>query len=208
MSSINVLNIIVLNPNAKFTDDLKFEIVFECLAELKKEIEWKVIYIGSADDDHYDQELESVEIGPLQLGTMKFQLDAACPDYKKIPEGDVLGVTAILICCSYNNQEFFRCGYYLNNMYDNEDMNLNQPENVQIEHVVRSILADKPRITKFNIYLDNESKQIPVYKNENNMFKDGKIAQEQFKQMINDKNNNSNPFDISQINTLNNQNKP
>lgn len=208
MSSINVLNIIVLNPNAKFTDDLKFEIVFECLAELKKEIEWKVIYIGSADDDHYDQELESVEIGPLQLGTMKFQLDAACPDYKKIPEGDVLGVTAILICCSYNNQEFFRCGYYLNNMYDNEDMNLNQPENVQIEHVVRSILADKPRITKFNIDWDNESKQIPVYKNENNMFKDGKIAQEQFKQMINDKNNNSNPFDISQINTLNNQNKP
>ena len=56
-----------------------------------------MIYIGSADDDHYDQELESVEIGPLQLGTMKFQLDAACPDYKKIPEGDVLGVTAILI---------------------------------------------------------------------------------------------------------------
>lgn len=34
MSSINVMNILVLNPNAKFTDNFNFEIHFECLSEL------------------------------------------------------------------------------------------------------------------------------------------------------------------------------
>jgi hypothetical protein len=81
----------------------------------------------------------------------KFTLNAPCPDYMKIPDNDVLGVTAILLCCLYCGQEFFRCGFYLNNVYDNEEMNVNPPEQIVIDKVVRSILADKPRITKFNI---------------------------------------------------------
>jgi histone chaperone ASF1 len=79
MSSINVLNVIVLNPITRFRDQLQFEIVFECLSELKNgifiDIEWKVIYIGSAEDDTYDQVLDSVLIGPLQVGSMKFILE-------------------------------------------------------------------------------------------------------------------------------------
>ena len=194
MSSINILNIIVQNPEARFTDPFKFEIVFECLSELKKEIEWKMIYIGSADDEKYDQILDTLEIGPLQLGSMKFVFDANAPDYKKIPEGAILGVTAILLCCSYNNQEFFRCGYYLNNIYDNEEMNLNQPEIIQIDHVVRSVLADKPRITKFNIDWDNEVNKIPEFKNNsgNFMFSEGKMDNEKFMSLVNNK--NENPF--------------
>jgi hypothetical protein len=40
-----------------------------------KDIEWKIIYIGSAEDNKYDQVLDSVLIGPLQIGQMKFTLD-------------------------------------------------------------------------------------------------------------------------------------
>lgn len=36
MSSINVLNIIVHNPVDSFINPFKFEIVFECLSELKE----------------------------------------------------------------------------------------------------------------------------------------------------------------------------
>jgi hypothetical protein len=39
------------------------------------DIEWKVIYIGSAEDEIYDQVLDSVLIGPLQVGSMKFVLE-------------------------------------------------------------------------------------------------------------------------------------
>lgn len=35
MSSVNVLNIIVLTPQTKFEEIFQYEIVFECLSELK-----------------------------------------------------------------------------------------------------------------------------------------------------------------------------
>ena len=194
MSSINILNIIVQNPEARFTDPFKFEIVFECLSELKKEIEWKMIYIGSAEDTKYDQILETIEIdGPFQLGSMKFEFTGEAPDISKIPESEILGVTAVILCCSYNNQEFFRCGYYLNNLYDNEEMNLNPPEKVDTSHILRSLLADKPRITRFDIDWDNEcmnkNNEQEKDNNENFMFKEGKIDGQKFNSFQEDKNN-------------------
>ena len=48
MASINILNIIPKTTINKFTDPFSFEIIFEVLAELTKEMEWKMRYIGSA----------------------------------------------------------------------------------------------------------------------------------------------------------------
>ena len=42
MSSINVMNVIVNNPVESFLNPFKFEIIFECLSELK---EGKFTYI-------------------------------------------------------------------------------------------------------------------------------------------------------------------
>jgi histone chaperone ASF1 len=194
MSSINILNIIPKTTKNKFTDPFSFEIIFEVLSELKKEIEWKMIYIGSAADTKYDQILETIEIdGPFHLGSMRFQFTGEAPDISKIPESEILGVTAIILCCTYNNQEFFRCGYYLNNIYDNEEMNLNPPEKIQIEHIIRSLLAEKPRITRFDIDWDNEPEDKNIEKekftNENFMFKDGKMDIQKFNSLQEDKNN-------------------
>ena len=194
MSSINILNIIPKTTKNKFIDPFSFEIIFEVLSELKKEIEWKMIYIGSAADTKYDQILETIEIdGPFHLGSMRFQFTGEAPDISKIPESEILGVTAIILCCTYNNQEFFRCGYYLNNIYDNEEMNLNPPEKIQIEHIIRSLLAEKPRITRFDIDWDNEPEDKNIEKekftNENFMFKDGKMDIQKFNSLQEDKNN-------------------
>ena len=194
MASINILNIKPKTTLNKFTDPFSFEIIFEVLSQITKEMEWKMIYIGSAEDKKYDQILEAVEIvGPFQLGSMEFELVGDAPDISKIPESVILGVTAIILCCSYNNQEFFRCGYYLNNLYDNEQMNLNPPEKVDKDHIIRSLLADKPRITRFDIDWDNgdgnknceQEKDI----NENFMFKDGKMDIQKFNALQDDKNN-------------------
>ncbi len=199
-----------MNPQATFTDGFAFEIVFECLSELSKgkilftqlDIEWKIIYIGSAEDESYDQILDSVEIGPLQVGSMKFMLEveyilkqAPAPDFNKIPEKDLIGVTAILLTCSYNNQEFFRVGYYVNNIYDNDEMNLNLPEKVLIDRLVRNILSDKPRITKFNINWDSEVTNIPSFNNYNYMFDEGKKTSENIQ-------NNFFPQNLNQINNM------
>lgn len=134
--------------------------------QLTLDIEWKCIYVGSAEDDKYDQILESVFIGPLQIGSMKFDFDCNPPDPSKIPPKDLIGVTAILLTCSYNNQEFFRVGYYVNVTFDNEEMNLLPPEIVDIGRVVKNILSDKPRITKFNIDWDCAVNVIPSFTND------------------------------------------
>ena len=194
MASVNVLNIIPKTTINKFTDPFSFEIIFEVLSELKKEMEWKMIYIGSAEDKKYDQILETIEIdGPFQLGSMKFEFVGDAPDISKIPETEILGVTAVILCCSYNNQEFFRCGYYLNNLYDNEEMNFNPPEKVDTSHILRSLLADKPRITRFDIDWDNEPENKNNEKNKNNnenyMFQEGKMDIQQFNALQEDKNN-------------------
>lgn len=39
------------------------------------ELEWKVIYVGSAEDEKRDQELECVLVGPVVVGKNKFLLE-------------------------------------------------------------------------------------------------------------------------------------
>ena len=85
-------------------------------------------------------------------------LQADPPDPSKIHEGDIIGVTVLLLTCSYLGQEFVRVGYYVNNDYDDEQLRAEPPQKVLIDRVQRNILADKPRVTKFpiNFHLENE----------------------------------------------------
>ena len=78
-----------------------------------------------------------------------FQADP--PDPTKIREEDIIGVTVLLLTCSYMGQEFIRVGYYVNNDYDDEQLREEPPPTVLIDRVQRNILADKPRVTKFPI---------------------------------------------------------
>jgi hypothetical protein len=73
------------------------------------------------------------------------------PEIAKIPEEDIIGVTVLLLTCSYQGQEFIRVGYYVSNDYVEEALREEPPVKVVIEKVQRNILADKPRVTKFPI---------------------------------------------------------
>ena len=108
-----------------------------------------------------------------QPGQMKFQLDVStnvthlnfvvvpifqgeAPDHTRLPVQDIVGVTAVLLTCSYkDSQEFLRVGYYVNVEYDSPEMNENPPATPAIEHLHRHILAEKPRVTKFQIDWDD-----------------------------------------------------
>ena len=83
---------------------------------------------------------------------MTFTLEGSYPDVSKLPASDIVGVTAILLTCSYNgNQEFFRVGYYVNNAYGDEWPELieSPPATPDIAKLTRHILVEKPRVTKF-----------------------------------------------------------
>jgi len=101
--------------------------------------------------DQYDQELDSLLVGPIPVGVSKFPFEADPPDTKRIPDSDILGVTVILLTCAYDGREFVRVGYYVNNEYDSEELSADPPAKPIIERVRRNILAEKPRVTRFAI---------------------------------------------------------
>ena len=81
----------------------------------------------------------------------KFLFEADPPDLRRIPSTEILGVTVILLTCSYDGREFVRVGYYVNNEYDSEELNAEPPSKPDIERVKRNVLAEKPRVTRFAI---------------------------------------------------------
>lgn len=66
-----------------------------------------------------------------------------------------MGVTAILITCSYNDNEFFRVGYYVNVLYSTEEMNENPPNPPCLDQLGRLVMIDNPRVTNFPIEWDD-----------------------------------------------------
>ncbi|KAI5954497.1 ASF1 [Candida jiufengensis] len=156
MSIVSLTGIEVLNNPAKFSDPYEFQITFECLESLKEDLEWKLTYVGSSDSLDHDQELDSILVGPVPIGVNSFLFTADAPSPELIPASELVSVTVIILSCSYNDKEFVRVGYYVNNEYDTEELRENPPAKVQVDHVVRNILAEKPRVTRFNIVWDNE----------------------------------------------------
>lgn len=151
MSAVNITNVAVLDNPTAFLNPFQFEISYECLVPLDDDLEWKLTYVGSAEDETYDQQLESVLVGPVNVGTYRFVFQADPPDPLKIREEDIIGVTVLLLTCSYVGQEFMRVGYYVNNDYDDEQLREEPPAKLLLDRVQRNILADKPRVTKFPI---------------------------------------------------------
>jgi histone chaperone ASF1 len=88
MSIVNVTNVVCLDNPTKFSAPFRFEITFgtrsrvclflvhrsllrfryaECSPPgLKEELEWKLVYVGSAEDEKCDQELDGERISPLR----------------------------------------------------------------------------------------------------------------------------------------------
>ena len=99
----------------------------------------------------HDQELDSLLVGPIPVGVNKFIFEADAPDLKRIPPSEILGVTVILLTCSYDGREFVRVGYYVNNEYDSEELAAEPPAKPQIDSIRRNVLAEKPRVTRFAI---------------------------------------------------------
>jgi histone chaperone ASF1 len=91
----------------------------------------------------------------------KFILQADAPDISQIPHEDILGVTVVLVTCSYREKEFVRVGYYVNNEYDDEmyDETVGPSKPLDMNKVRRVVLADKPRVTRFPIQWGDQTEE-------------------------------------------------
>ena len=89
----------------------------------------------------------------------------APPDATKIPEDDLLGATVVMITCSFRGVEFIRVGYWVANAYAPGGVvpevvpgvpPPEPPKPCDPGMIVRAVLADKPRVTRFPIDWSDE----------------------------------------------------
>lgn len=153
MSLVSITDISVATTQTRFSEPFVFKITFECISPLPDDLEWKLIYVGSAESTSYDQELDTCMVGPVPAGVNSFEFEAAAPSTDVIPAADLIGLTVVLLTASYRDQEFVRVGYYVHTEYDTEELQLQepQPDPPLVNKLVRSIAAEKPRVTRFNI---------------------------------------------------------
>lgn len=187
MALVNVVNMAVLDNPAPFLCPFSFEITFECLQPLADDLEWKVLYVGSAEDTSHDQVLDEILVGPIPVGINKFVLQADAPDTSQIPEGDVLGVTVVLVTCSYREKEFVRVGYYVNNEYSEAyDEEVGPPRPLDMNKVRRCVLSEKPRVTRFAIPWGDKEENVQSSQQENQSTQNGQQEQTMEGQMLED----------------------
>ncbi|XP_032637308.1 histone chaperone ASF1B [Chelonoidis abingdonii] len=165
MSRVSVLGVSVLENPSPFGRPLRFQVQFECGEALPRDLEWKIIYVGSAESEEYDQVLDSVLVGPVPAGRHMFVFEAEAPNPSLIPESDAVGVTVVLITCTYLGQEFIRVGYYVNNEYTDPELRENPPLKPDFSQLQRNILASNPRVTRFHINWDGPSDQMEDIEN-------------------------------------------
>lgn len=166
MNPVYVTNVVVHNNPAPVTAPFEFQVSFESVESLEHDLEWKLIYVGSASDKSYDQELDAVSLGPIPRGALQFTFVASPPDFTKLLKEEIVGITVVLLSGSYRGQEFVRIGWYLQNVFTH--VGLDEQDDVDVDDMAleemlsklqRIIIADNPRVTRFNIDWDNTKKQ-------------------------------------------------
>ena len=75
-----------------------------------------------------------------------YLIKADPPDTTKIPEDDVIGVTAVLITASYRDHEFVHVGYFVTNEYEDPEMRENPPLVPQFNKLIRTVIANEPQM--------------------------------------------------------------
>jgi histone chaperone ASF1 len=164
MAYVSVLNVsYTLDPKScSATENMSFEITLEVNRELEKDLEWKLVYVGSAKSNDHDQVLDSIDIGPLSPSTVKFIFDAPPPDLKLVPPEDIFEVSCIYFSVSYRDQEFVRIGYYMRHEYDCEELQNEPPAELDIRRVRRVIDMENPHVTRYQIKWDDLQDQTPA----------------------------------------------
>ncbi|RWS25245.1 anti-silencing protein-like protein, partial [Leptotrombidium deliense] len=91
MAKVHVVNVVVVDNPSPFFNPFQFEITFECIEDLKEDLEWKIVYVGSAESEEYDQILDTVYVGPVPEGRHMFVFQADSPNPANIPVQDAVG---------------------------------------------------------------------------------------------------------------------
>ena len=115
------------------------------------DLEFTVKFLDSKPDD---VTLDSIAVGPVQVGKSQFFLEVDGPSVDQIARDDLLDVTALVLVCSYRGAEFERVGFFVFHYYDDEALRVQPPEVPVVAHLMREIKVEDIRRTNFTIDWD------------------------------------------------------
>ncbi|EAY23569.1 Histone chaperone, putative [Trichomonas vaginalis G3] len=118
-----------------FISNNQFDIQFECTKPIQTFVKWEVVYIGSAKVHEYDQILTTAHVGPIEVGMNRFILIATPPKIESIPFEE-LALTVVMLKAYYNDQEFIRISYYVQNELPPEATGVEQIDPTTIERSI------------------------------------------------------------------------
>ena len=72
MAKVTISEVEVLNSECRFEDPFRFKIRFNCIEDLPEDLDWKVLYVGSANSCQFDQ--------------------GKCPKYDIIRDSDITNI--------------------------------------------------------------------------------------------------------------------
>ena len=55
MAKVTISECQVMEPECAFGDPFRFRIRFNCIENLQEDLDWKIIYVGSANSNEHDQ---------------------------------------------------------------------------------------------------------------------------------------------------------
>lgn len=113
---IEVTSVKVLQKTENFLHPFKFELVFTNEEFISNnELEWRIIYGGSAKSQNFDQVLFAESFGPFQSGEHNITLCSSSVDPHKLPaeefQKDPSGVLFLL--GYFRRRQIFQVGFYV-----------------------------------------------------------------------------------------------
>uniref|UniRef100_A0A0D9R207 Anti-silencing function 1B histone chaperone n=2 Tax=Primates TaxID=9443 RepID=A0A0D9R207_CHLSB len=161
MAKVSVLNVAVLENPSPFHSPFRFEISFECSEALADDLEWKIIYVGSAESEEFDQILDSVLVGPVPAGRhmFVFQVRKKHPLLPEIPQS-ASGIKSSSLCHTVHAQALRGPGFPRGTVKLHRRLRQENRLNPEGPQLQRNILASNPRVTRFHINWDNTTDRL------------------------------------------------
>lgn len=101
MSVVQVTDVQLNTDLNRLTDPFEFVVTFEASRNLQDDLDWKLIYVGDPTDTSEDQELECITLGPITAGNLRFTMQADAPDFAKIDQDDIHGMTVSIFTLDF-----------------------------------------------------------------------------------------------------------
>jgi histone chaperone ASF1 len=147
------------NPQ-RYAEMYQWRMKVEVLSQLTEPVTISFLWAGSSNDESFDQVLDEVEVGPLVVGPNEFVISHEAPDWRRIPQQELLGVTLLVMHFSYRGNAFLRVGYYTNVALLNAKGEMVTEAVAVTEenapNLARNVLFEKPYVRTFPIAWDVE----------------------------------------------------